>query len=45
MDARKLGAARDLFLANRAMPELNRNYERAAAILGHAAEPLTIGGP
>jgi hypothetical protein len=45
MDARRLEAARDLFLGNRVMPELNPNYERAAAILGHAARPLSLGGP
>jgi len=44
-NARQMGAAKDLFLSKRAIPELNPQYERAAAVLGHAAMPLPIGGP
>jgi hypothetical protein len=44
--AQQVAKTKELFLGKSNKGELNRNYERAAAVLSHAATPLINGtGP
>lgn len=43
--AKQVADTKDLFLGQKPKGALNRNYERAAGVLSHAATPLVNSGP